>query len=253
MQFLVAPLIRKLERFAPLADKERRALGALRCTVRPFAAHEDLVREGRPVEGINLVLGGFACRYKLLPDGRRQIVGFCVPGDMCDLRVYLLRRMDHSIVAMSPVNAALIEEGDLDALFEAHPRLSRAFWWSSMVEEAITREWLVNVGHRTAFERLAHLFCELHLRLQTVGLAQEHECDVPLTQTELADTLALSAVHVNRTLMDMRRSGMVTFQNKHLTIHDHGSLRNAAGFNPAYLYLDAERPSAAKPAVPIDA
>jgi CRP-like cAMP-binding protein len=244
----VSRLIRKLENFAPLSEEEKTALIDASTTIRHYAAHEDLIQEGAPTDGVKIILDGLACRYKVLPDGRRQIVAYFVPGDMCDLRVFLLKRMDHSIGTLCPVEAALLSQESVLELTERYPRLTRALWWSTLVEEAITREWIVNVGHRTAFERMAHLFCEIFLRLQAVGLTQENRCDLPLTQTELADTLALSAVHVNRTLMDMRRAHLVTFQGGQLIIHDRQALQSVAGFDPNYLHLDGEahRPPAFK-------
>jgi CRP-like cAMP-binding protein len=244
MTIIAARLIRKLENFSPLTEEEKRALTETIGSVRRFPAREDLIREGEPTDGVKLILEGFACRYKVLPDGRRQIIAYLVPGDLCDVRVFLLRRMDHTIAALCPVETALISHETLSELMERYPRLTRALWWSTLVEESVTREWIVNVGQRTAFERLAHLFCEIFARLRAVGLAQDDRCELPLTQIELADTLALSAVHVNRTLMEMRRARLVSFQNRQLVIHDHAALQSAAGFNPNYLHLDgANRPA----------
>jgi CRP-like cAMP-binding protein len=240
MNVVIGRLIRKLENFAPLPEEEKRALADAVNTIRRFSAREDLIREGEPTDGVKVILEGFACRYKVLPDGRRQIVAYLLPGDMCDLRACLLKRMDHTIATLSPIEAALISQEAMLDLTERYPRLTRALWWSTLVEEAITREWVVNVGQRTAFERMAHLFCEISLRLEAVGLARNDRYELPLTQTELADTVALSAVHVNRTLMEMRRAGLVTFQNRELIIHDRAALESAAGFNPNYLHLDGE-------------
>jgi CRP-like cAMP-binding protein len=244
MTAIAACLIRKLENFAPLTEDEKRALAECIGAVHRFPAREDLVREGEPTDGVKLILEGLACRYKVLPDGRRQIIAYLVPGDLCDVRVFLLRRMDHTIAALSPVETAVISHEAIDELMQRYPRLTRALWWSTLVEESVTREWIVNVGQRTAFERLAHLFCEIFARLQSVGLTQDNRCELPLTQIELADTLALSAVHVNRTLMEMRRAHLVSFHNRQLVIHDHAALQSAAGFNANYLHLDGERPIA---------
>jgi CRP-like cAMP-binding protein len=238
---MISRLIRKLENFSRLAEEEKDALGKTVIASRKFAAHEDLIQEGAPTDGIKVVIEGLACRYKVLPDGRRQIVAYFVPGDVCDLRAFLLKRMDHSIGTLCDVEVALLSHERMLDLTERYPKLTRALWWSTLVEEAITREWLVNVGHRTAVERAAHLFCEIFVRLHTVGLAHDDRCELPLTQTELADTLALSAVHVNRTLMELRRAGLVTFQGKQLVIHDHRALQSIAGFDPNYLHLDGER------------
>src|SRR5262249_1569970 len=156
-------LIRRLEGFGPLSEDEKSALISACTTTRRYAAHEDLIQEGSPTDGVKIILDGLACRYKVLPDGRRQIVAYFVPGDMCDLRACLLKRMDHSIGTLCPLERALLPQESLQELIERYPRLTRAFWWSTLVEEAVTREWIVNVGHRTAFERMAHLFCETFL------------------------------------------------------------------------------------------
>jgi CRP-like cAMP-binding protein len=237
MNLVIERLVRKLENFAPLTEAERGALTEASTTVRRFGAHEDLILEGEPTDGVKLILEGLACRYKLLHDGRRQIVAYLIPGDLCDVRMFILNRMDHSIATLSAVEAAIFSQETVLDMFDRHPGLSRALWWCTLVEEAITREWVVNVGHRTAFERLAHLFCEIFIRLRAVGLTQDNRCELPLTQNELADTLALSLVHVNRMLMEMRRAGLVTFQNRQLVIHDLSALQAAAGFNPNYLHL----------------
>jgi CRP-like cAMP-binding protein len=237
---VVERLIRRLENFAPVPERERRALAEAASTVRRFAPREDLIREGEPTDGVKLIVEGFACRYKLLPDGRRQIVAYLVPGDLCDVRAFLLKRMDHSIGALAPVEAAVVSQETMATLLDDYPRLMRALWWATLVEESITREWVVNVGHRTAFERLAHLFCETFIRLRAVGLVTDNRCDLPLTQGELADTVALSMVHVNRMLMEMRRAGLVTFHNRQLVIHDLPALQSASGFDASYLHLNGD-------------
>lgn len=239
-------LIRKLERFCPLSNEEKNALQAAIARERHFNPGEDLIHEHRPTEGVFVIVQGFACRYKLLPDGRRQIVGFLLPGDMCDLRVFLLKRMDHSICALSTVEAALIPPDGVVSLIESSQRLSRALWWTTIVEDSITREWVVNVGYRTAFERVAHLFCEVFWRLEAVGLVHGNQCPLPLTQIELGDTLALSSVHVNRTLKQMRRDNLVKFQGGELELIDRQAIQVAAGFDPGYLHLDGGNPLAAR-------
>ena len=113
----------------------------------------------------------------------------------------------------------------------------------SLMQQAVTRQWLVNVGHRTAFERLGHLLCEIYMRLEAVGLTREYAFELPLTQAELGDTLALSAVHVNRTLMELRRLKLVTFQNRQVMIHDYHALQAAAGFDPFYLLSNEKHAS----------
>jgi CRP-like cAMP-binding protein len=237
MQTNAARLIRKLEHCAPLASEEKRALEDACSTIKQVAARSDLICEGDAAQRVHVILDGFACRYRIQPDGRRQVVGLLLPGDMCDVRICILKRMDHSIGTWSNVRAAQISREVVEDLLE-FPRLARAFWWSTLVEESITREWVVNVGHRTAFERMAHLLCEIFERLHTVGLTRGHSCDLPLTQSGLSDALALSAVHVNRVLMDMRSKGLITLRNQQLTLLDYESLRSISGFDARYLHLD---------------
>ena len=236
MNELASRLKVRLERYATLPPVEVSALDAAASSVRRYAPHDHLTRQGDPVDRIFIIVEGFACRYKFMPDGRRQIVAFMLPGDLCDTRTFSLRVMDHSIAALSPVEAVLLTEEAVRRL-ELLPGLARILTLGSVVQHAISREWLINVGHRTAFERLSHLLCELFERLRAVGLTRDHQCELPLTQTEIADTLALTSVHVNRTLMEMRRAGLLTFQSRQLIIHDYDSLRRAAGFDPSYLQL----------------
>jgi len=236
MTGLTARLALRLGRYAPLRTEVKLALEAEASTVRRYSARDNLVRQGEPVDRIFIIVEGFACRYKLLPDGRKQITGFMLPGDLCDTRTFSLPVMDHSIAAMSTVDAVVLTAGAARRL-EAVPGIAPVLARNSLVHQSIAREWMINVGSRTAFERLGHLLCELFARLQAVGLARERTCEIPLTQPDLADTLALSAVHVNRTLMELRRSELLTFQSKQLVIHDYASLQRATGFDPEYLYL----------------
>jgi CRP-like cAMP-binding protein len=242
MSSLTLRLALRLERYAPLRPEDKRALENEVPTLRRYLPRDNLARQGAPVERLFLIVDGFACRYKLLPDGRRQITAYLLPGDLCDTRTFSMPYRDHSIAAISHVQAAALTEESVQRL-ESWPGLAYVLARNSLVQQAIAREWQVNIGHRTSFERLSHLLCELFERLEAVGLTRDYTCEVPLTQTEIADTLALSAVHVNRTLMELRRAGLVTFRSKQLIIHDYPRLRDAAGFDPAYLYLSGATPT----------
>lgn len=237
-------LIRKLENFAVLPEAERRALLDSIRQNRDYGSHEDLVREGESTSNVYVMLSGFACRQKTLPDGRRQIIGYLLPGDICDVRMFLLRHMDHTISTVSPAKVGVIQREAALELTERYPQLTRALWWSTLVEESIAREWLINVGQRTALERLAHLFCEIFVRLQAVDLVCGNSCELPLTQAQLADTLALSTVHVNRTLRELRCAKLISVCSRSLVIHDFQSLKRMAMFDPSYLHLDGQRQSA---------
>jgi CRP-like cAMP-binding protein len=232
------PLLRKLSNFIALSEEESQAVVDSCRDVREVAAREDVITQGDRTGGVKLLLEGFACRYKSLEDGRRQIVAYFVPGDLCDLRVFILKRMDHSIGAIAPSRVATISPDNMLNLMHKYPALTTALWWSTLVEEAITREWIVNMGQRNALERMAHLFCELLYRFRAVGLNQGLSCTLPLTQVELAETLGLSSVHVNRTLQQLRRQKLITLNGGTLTIQDLRALEELSFFNPDYLHLD---------------
>jgi CRP-like cAMP-binding protein len=232
------PLLRKLANFTELSAEEKGAVDECCGDVRYFAAGEDVISQGDRTGGVKLLLEGFACRYKVLEDGRRQVVAYFVPGDLCDLRVFILKRMDHSIGAVCASKVATISPENVLRLTHNYPSLTRALWWSTLVEEAIAREWIVNVGQRNALERMAHLFCELLYRFRAVGLNDGMSCTLPLTQVELAETLGLSSVHVNRTLQALRKRKLITLENGTLTIDNLDELKELSFFDPDYLHLD---------------
>jgi len=234
-------LIRKLEQFTTLSATDKEALeSAAALKVRQLRSREDIIHEGDRPTHINLILEGWACRYKILEDGRRQITAFLVPGDMCDLRMFILKEMDHSIGAVTPLKVAEIPSDTLLELTDNYPRISRALWWDSLVEEAIAREWITNVGQREAIERLAHLLCELFLRLRGIGLTNGLSFEMPPTQHQVGDATGMTTVHVNRTLQEMREAGLIVWKGKHVTIPDLEALKAAALFNSNYLHLERD-------------
>lgn len=235
---LVSALTYRLEVISRLSPDERAAIEALGRNHREVPPRRDVIREGECPHAVQLVLGGWGCRYKALPDGRRQIVGFIIPGDLCDLNVYILRQMDHSIGAITRMRIAEITREDMDTLAAEHPRATEALWREQLVTESIQREWTLNIGQRNAHERIAHLLVETFIRLQTAGLTDQERCDLPLTQSDLADACGLTAIHVNRTLQELRREGLIELEQKRLRIPDLGGLMEVAMFNPKYLHLD---------------
>lgn len=233
-------LIRKLEQRDRLSDEEKRIVDEAIVRVKDFAVDEDLVREGdRPTESI-LLLEGFAARYKGLADGRRQITAIHVPGDFVDLHSFLLHRMDHGVVALSPCRVGTVPHETLREITERYPHLARLLWLSTLIDGAIHREWLVAMGRRPAVSHTAHLICELFLRLQAIGRTEGNSFRLPLTQAELGDTLGLSTVHVNRTLQELRAAGLVTWRDQIVTINDWDGLAAMAEFDPAFLHLENE-------------
>jgi CRP-like cAMP-binding protein len=208
--------------------------------VRHLGPREDVVREGDKPTAIYLIREGWGCRYKTLSDGRRQIIALFLPGDLCDLNIFILRQMDHSIGTLTSVTLAEISRETFDDMIDQHSRVTQALWWESLVNIAIQREWTVNLGQRDGFERMSHLICELFFRLRSVGLTVDNGFDLPLTQMEIGDAVGLSVVHVNRVLQELRSANLITLNNRTLKIPDLGQLMQAAMFNPAYLHLDHE-------------
>jgi CRP-like cAMP-binding protein len=162
-----------------------------------------------------------------------------VPGDFCDLHVFILKEMDHSIATLSRCTVVKIPRQCILELTE-RPAIARALWWAALVDEATLREWLVNIGARPAEQRLAHLLCELLSRLRVVGLADGGQYELPVTQQELGDTTGMSNVHVNRVLQRLRRDGLITLKDKNLVILDVNRLNAFSGFTPNYLHLDGQ-------------
>jgi CRP-like cAMP-binding protein len=232
----VGPLITKLEKAYPLTAGDRAALAALSEAPREMGARRNVIREGERPDHVHLMVEGWAARYKLLPDGARQITAFLIPGDFCDLHVTILGEMDHSITTLTRAKVAYIPRSKMDALTE-RPSLVKAFWWATLVDEAVLRAWIVNVGRRDAFGAIGHLMCELYVRMKNIGLASDHVFELPLTQEELGDALGLTPVHVNRVLQRMRSDDLISFKGGWLTIHDYRALEKASGFNPNYLHI----------------
>jgi CRP-like cAMP-binding protein len=230
-------VLKKLERFVTLSDYDREALISYTQNIQHFEAHEDLIKDGEHPRYVNFVLEGWACRYKLLEDGRRQIISFFVPGDLSDPMIFLLREMSHGLSSITPVTVARISSDDMLALMAKSAALEKAFWLDMLVSAEIQREWTVALGRRTARERMAHLFCELGARLRMVGLADRSEFEMPVTQNDLADALGLSSVHVSRTLQELRGAGLIELRGKRLTIRNEKALRDVAMFDPSYLHL----------------
>lgn len=238
---VTAPLTFKLDAYTKLSPADHAKIELLsRRNVRDIPARRDIVREGDKPHNLYLLLSGWACRYKTLPDGRRQIVALFLPGDLCDLHIYILKEMDHSVGALTSLKAAEIGRDDFEQLLSEHPRITQALWWDELVKIAIQREWTVNLGQRSAYERIAHLLCECFLRLRTVGLTTDNSCPFPLTQVDLADATGLTAVHVNRTLQELRKDGLIELHSRTLSIPDLSALKAAGLFNDNYLHLDHE-------------
>jgi CRP-like cAMP-binding protein len=231
-------VFRRLNGSRRLSDAGIAAIrAAVREKVLKIGAGEDIVCEGDRTEKIRILLSGWACRYKMLEDGRRQIVNFVLPGNICDPFIYLFPTTDHSIGTLTPVVYSELERSHFERLIATDATLAEALYCEMIAEVSIQREWTINLGRRDALERVAHVICELFERLNAVGLADGTSFAFPMTQTDLADATGLSTVHLNRTLQELRSSGLITLRDRNLTINDFQALSNAAMFNPNYLHL----------------
>lgn len=232
-------LIRKIEQFAVLSSDDRRHLTEVaRRRVIDLADGAELVAEGDRPPDVRLFLEGWACRYKSFADGRRQILGLLLPGDLFDLNLSLLDAMDHSVVALTPLVLAEIPREAIQNLFAQSPTVALALSRDQLAQFSIQREWTLNVGRRTALERVSHLLCEIFLRLEAIGLTEGRRCTLPLNQSELADATGLSVVHVNRILQQLRSAGLLRLHGRQMELPDLPGLQRLALFNPAYLHQE---------------
>ncbi len=235
-----SPLARKLGNFVALSDGELEVLAGLHRRRRSFAAGRDLVHQGQTHQAAYILAEGWVCSYKLLRDGKRQIVDFQIPGDFLGLRSVLFRTADHNIEPVTAVEASEVLESDLLQAFAKTPRLATAVLWAASRDEAMVVEHLVGIGRRNALERTAHFMLELSARLTLVGRGTREGFACPLSQHMLADALGLSSVHINRVLRVLREDGLLTFQKGEVTIHDFDGLVDLAEFDRSY--LDQEGP-----------
>lgn len=228
--------IEKLQGFASLGSQDVAALAEATSAPRPIAAKRDLIREGDQPGPVFVVLEGWACRYKILPSGTRQVLAFLMPGDSCDLHVGLLAEMDHSIQTITPALVATIDRIKMDVIMDRHRAVAKAMYLAQLVDEGTMRAWITSMGRRASIERVAHLMCELYLRARNIGLITQPRLSLPLSQLLLADALGMTAVHLNRVLKELRLSGAMSLQRGKLEIADPTKLIQIAGFDENYLH-----------------
>ena len=236
------PFIRKLHGFVPLTSADRERLQRLTDEAVAVPARIDLIREGDRPGGVFLMLEGMACRYRRVGPDRRQITAYLLPGDVCDLDVALLSRMDHTIMTLTDSRVARLDRTTVLDLIRSHPNIAAALRKTTLVDEATLREWLVGLGSRGPIQRVAHLFCELQARFEVVGLAGPRGFPLPQSQSDLADATALSGVHVTRAIQDLTGRGLVAQADGMLLIRDPGGLKALAGFGGDYLHLEDRHP-----------
>lgn len=228
--------VQKLSGLAELTASDAAALEEITARPRRYVARQDLIREGDEPGPMFVVLEGWACRYKILPRGTRQIMAFLMPGDACDLHIKLLAEMDHGIQAITDALVATVSRSEMQAMMIRHPNIARAMYSTQLIDEGVMRSWIVSMGRRTSTERVAHLICELYLRARNIGLTQDGEFALPLSQLVLADALGMTAVHINRVLRELRLAGAMALKRGSVTILDPVKLVRIAGFDENYLH-----------------
>jgi len=233
-------MIRKLESIFRLSEEEKQALQGVPIQATTFKVDQDIVRIGDRPSQCCLLLEGYTCVYKLTSEGKRQIMAVHVPGDIPDLQSLHLKVLDASVATMSPCTLGFIQHEDLRQICERYPRLTAALWRETLVDASIFREWLLNIGRREAYTRMAHLLCEFLTRLKAVGVAQDGTFDLPLTQAELSDCTGTSTVHVNRVLQALRADGLIQTKGTRVTVPDWETLKEVGEFDPLYLHLEKD-------------
>ena len=234
----VARLVAKYRARDLVSDEEEAVLRGLFSEVREAGPSRTLIRAHATLSESTLLIDGFICRYKDLADGQRQILELHVPGDFLDLHSFLLKRLDHNVGTLTPVRVATVPHDRLKDVTERYPHLARLLWLSTLLDAALHRERILSVGRRSALSRIAHLFCELRLRLEIVGLTDGDRFALPITQADIGDASGLTPVHVNRTLRKLRDEELMTFRGGEVVIHDWERLQLVAEFSTDFLYLE---------------
>ncbi len=228
-----------MEMFTAFSDEEKRRLDELvQARRQNHSPHEDIIADGAHSPDCHMVLTGLACRYKVLRDGRRQIMAFLIPGDLCDAEIFILKAMDHGVAAMTPTTTALVSAEVMRETLREPGNLGEGLWWGTMTDLGVLRERIIDHGRRNAKERIAHLLYEMLVRYRMVGLAGDNSFDFPITQVDLADATGLTPVHANRTLQKLKADGLVERSGRVIRVLDPAGLKRVAQFNAGYLHLD---------------
>jgi CRP-like cAMP-binding protein len=235
---MISVHLKKLRQRVDISPEEERAIRNAVSETRHVAPDEIVVRTGEELNVSLMLLDGWLARGKDLAGGERQVTELHVAGDFADLHGFTLKRLDHDVLSLSPCRLAVVPHDRLREMFANFPRLALVYWFTTSVDAAIHRELALSLGQRSALSRMAHLFCELCVRLEVVGRTSGGGFEFPLTQRELSECLGLTVVHANRTLQELRRRKLVELQNRQLTILDRRGLEGVAEFDPTYLYLD---------------
>lgn len=231
----LAPLVRKLQNWSHLDDAEQRAVLDLPHKQSSVERGSYLLREGDQPRTSCVILSGFSYRQKCVPDGGMQILSVHMKGDLIDLETCLLGTADHSVQALTQMTVAQISSEAMMRLIADYPKVGMALWLDTLVDSSIFREWIVNVGRRSARERIAHLLCEFAVRLEQADLGDKCDYELPMTQDQLADCTGLTSVHVNRTLQGLDADNLIVRNKRSVKVPDWHMLADVGGFQSQYL------------------
>jgi len=233
----IAPLTRKLASFVDLSPDEVEVLENLQSSTRVVRRNREIVSEGRTYDTLFVLLDGIALRSRILRDGRRQVLNIALPGDFIGFPGCFFESALYSIPALTDCVISPIPFAMLIGLFDRQPRIAATIFWSFACEAAMYAEHLIDVGRRSALERVAHFLLELLTRLQVIGLADEHSFRMPVTQELIGDALGLSVPHINRTLRQLRQDELVRIEEHMVILQDVEALAALADFERSYLSL----------------
>jgi CRP-like cAMP-binding protein len=237
-------MVRKFERRARIGEADREALLALPHQLRRVPAGAHIIRDGDKPDYCCLILSGFAYRHKITGEGGRQVLSLHLAGDFVDLQNSLLEVSDHNVQTLTDADVAFIPRDAIKDLALARPAIGVAMWVDTLVDSAIFREWVVNVGRRDARARVAHILCEFSMRLEEAGLADNHRYMLPMTQEQLADAVGLTSVHVNRVLRQLGEEGLISRNKRAIVIEDWARMRDVGDFNERYLHYSTKATAA---------
>lgn len=237
---MISVHLKQLRKRTEISAEEERVIRNSVAETRRLPADEVVVHSGVELSSSLMLLDGWMARSKDLESGERQVTELHVAGDFADLHGFTLKKLDHDVLTLTECTVAVVPHDRLKEITERYPHLARVYWFSTNIDAAIHREWALSLGQRSAISRMAHLFCELYVRLEIVGRAHGDTYELPLTQRELAECLGLTVVHANRTIQELRRRGLVEFENRRLTILDRRGIEGVAEFDPSYLYLNKQ-------------
>ena len=242
MEDALQALIRKLREHTRLSRESQKIIETFSHEDFDLKPDEDLIRQGDKPRVSALVISGFLARYHLLPDGRRQYLSFHMAGDMPDSQALFIEKMDHAVCAIGPARVAVLPHRELLAVFEEHPSIGFAIWRETLIDAAIFREAITSNGARQSLARMAHLLCEIFYRARSSRITQNDTLIFPISLIQLGEAIGMAIATVNRTLKELRDSGVADFRSGELIVKDWDGLVDLARFDPAYLHL--KRPPA---------